>query len=124
MRFVSCNRVSWLRASLGSLYGVLRLCEGAGGCGRARGAKARERRVWTPYRGRFGLSGARGRGCVAGVRRAVDGCVTLLLSAAGVTHVLWNKRAATGVTRVGRVVFTREGLTCCSRARMLGVKCR
>ena len=33
-----------------SLYGVLRRREGTGGCGRARGVKARERRVWTVYR--------------------------------------------------------------------------
>ena len=67
---------------------------------------------------------ARGRGCVAGVRRAVGGCATPLLSVTGVTHAPWNKCAATGVTRVGRVVFTRSELTCCSRARMLGVNCR
>lgn len=29
-------------------------------CGYLVGAKARERRVWTPYRGRCGLGGARG----------------------------------------------------------------
>ena len=29
-------------------------------CGRTRGVKARERRGWTPYRGRWGLGGARG----------------------------------------------------------------
>lgn len=39
------------------------------------------------------------------------------------THAPWNKCAATGVTRVG-LLFTRGELTCCSRARMLGVKCR
>lgn len=82
-------------------------------CGRARGVKARERRVWTSYWGRCGLGGARGRGCVAGVRRAVGGCATLLLSVTGVAHAPWNKCAATGVTRVGRVVFTRGELTCC-----------
>lgn len=55
----------------------------------------------------------RGRGCVDGVRRAVGGCATLLLSVTGVTHAPWNKCAATGVTRVGRVVFVRGELTCC-----------
>ena len=56
--------------------------------------------------------------------RAVGGCATLLLSVTGVTRAPWNKCAATDVTRVGRVVFTRGELTCCSRARMLGVNCR
>lgn len=46
-----------------------------------------------------------------------------LLSVAGVTHAPWNKCAAAGVTRVG-LLFTRGELTCCSRARMFGVKCR
>lgn len=40
-----------------SLYGVLRLCGSTGG---TRGAKARERRVWTPYRGHCASGGARG----------------------------------------------------------------
>lgn len=72
-----------------------------------------------------GKSGLRSRAwCVAGARRAVGGCATLLLSVTGVTHAPWNKYAATGVTRVGRVVFTRGELTCCSHARMLVVKCR
>ena len=52
------------------------------------------------------------------------GCVTLLLSVAGVARAPWNKCAAAGVRCVGRVVFARGELTCCSRARMLGVKCR
>lgn len=38
----------------------------------------------------------RGRGCVAGVRRVVGGCATLLLSVTGVTHALWNKQVTTG----------------------------
>ena len=91
-------------------------------CGYLVSAKARERRVWVPYRGccwarlqarlrYWGVSG----GC---------GWPLSLLSVAGVTHASWNKRAATGVTRVGCVAFARGGLTCCSRARMLGVKCR
>lgn len=88
--------------------------------GRIGGVKAREKRVWPPYRGYCGLGGARWRGCVAGVRRAVGGCATLLLSVAGVTHAPWNKCAATGVTRVGCVAFTRGELTCCSRARYAG----
>lgn len=91
--------------------------------GRTRGAKARERRVWTPYRGRCGLGGARGRGCVAGARRVVGGCATPLLSVTGVTHAPWNKRVAGCVTRVG-LLFTRGELTCCSRARMLVIKYR
>ena len=86
-------------------------------CGRARGAKARERRVWAPYRGRCGLGVA--RGVCYWACRAVGGCATPLLSVAGVAHAPWNKCAATGVMRVGRVVFTRGELTCCSRARML-----
>lgn len=94
-------------------------------CGRARGVKARERRIWAPYRGRCGLGGSRGRGCAAGGRRSVGGCgwPLSLLSVAGVTHALWNKQVTTGVTRVG-LLFTRGELTCCSRARMLGVNCR
>lgn len=65
-------------------------------------------------RGRVALASCvRGRGCVDGVRRAVGGCATLLLSVTGVTHAPWNKCAATGVTRVGRVVFVRGELTCC-----------
>ena len=52
------------------------------------------------------------------------GCVTLLLGVAGATHAPWNKCAATGVTRVGRVVFVRGELTYYSRVCMLVVKCR
>lgn len=86
-------------------------------CGRARGVKARERRVWTSYRGCCGLSGARGLRSWARLRYwgVSGGCgwPLSLLSVAGVTHTPWNKRAATGVTRVGRVVFARGELTCC-----------
>ena len=71
-----------------------------------------------------GESGLRSRAwlCCWG---ASGGCVwpLSLLSVAGVTRAPWNKRAATGVTRVG-LLFTRGELTCYSRARMLGVNCR
>lgn len=90
--------------------------------GRTRGAKARERRVWVSY-WRCGGVRSQARLRYWGVSGGC-GWPLSLLSVAGVTHTPWNKRAATGVTRVGRVVFTRGELTCCSRARMLGVKCR
>ena len=61
-------------------------------CGRACGVKARERRVWTPYRGRCGLGGARG------------------LRSQSKTF------ASGAVTRVAR-----EVLTICSRARIVEV---
>ena len=79
--------------------------------GRTRGAKARERRGWVSYWRRGGVrSQARLRywGVSGGC-----GWPLSLLSVAGVTHTSWNKRAATGVTRVGRVVFARGELTCC-----------
>ena len=79
--------------------------------GRLRRESPREARLGIVSAAKVGC--ARGRGCVAGVRRAVGGCATLLLSVAGVTHTPWNKRAATGVTRVGRVAFARGELTCC-----------
>ena len=50
--------------------------------------------------------------------RGASGC--RIGGVAGVAHAPWNKCAATGVTRVGRVVFTRGELTCCSRARYAG----
>lgn len=67
-------------------------------------------------------------GCARGVCYwvcwAVGGCATLLLGVAGVAHVSWNKCAAAGVMCVGCVVFIRGELTCCLRARVLGVRCR
>lgn len=89
------SRVSWLRASLGSLYDVLRRCGSTGGSGRTRGAKARERRVWTPYRGRCGLGVA--RGLRSQLRAFASGAVTC---------------------------GAREVLTICSRARIVEHDCR
>lgn len=120
---VSRDRMSRLRSLSGSLHAPVRRCEGAGGMwAHSRRESAREARLGIVSAAKVGC--ARGRGCVAEVRRAVGGCATPLLSVAGVAHASWNKGAATGVTRVGRVVFARGELTCCSRARMLGVKCR
>lgn len=89
------SRVSWLRASLGSLYGVLRRCGALVARGRARGAKACERRVWAPYRGRCGLGGARGLGSRS-------------------------KAFASGAVTCG----AREVLTVCSRACIVECDCK
>ena len=80
-------------------------------CGRTRGTKARERRGWVSY---WRCGGARSQARLRywGVSGGW-GWPLSLLSVAGVTHTSWNKRAATGVTRVGRVVFARGELTCC-----------
>lgn len=64
-------------------------------CGRARGVKVRERRVWTPYRGRCAPSGARG-----------------LRSQ--------SKAFASGAVTCG----AREVLTICSRARIVERNCK
>lgn len=88
-------------------------------------------RLWreSPREARLGIVSAAKVGCARARLRywgVSGGCgwPLSLLSVAGVTHALWNKCAATGVTRVGRVVFARGELTCCSRACMLGVNCR
>lgn len=63
--------------------------------GRTRGVKARERRVWTSYRGRCGLGVARG------LRSQL-------------------KEFASGAVTCG----AREVLTACSRARIVERNCR
>lgn len=107
MCFVSCDRASRLCASPDSrfaspdsLYGVLRRCGSAGGkWAHSWRESAREARL----------------DLVSGALR-----VTFVGAVASGVALL----GAVSITRVGRVVFTRGELTCCSRARMLVVKYR
>ena len=54
---------------------------------------------------------------------ASGGCAALLLGVTGVAHVVWGKRVAGRVTRVG-LLFARGELAYCYCTRMLVVKCR
>lgn len=84
-------------------------------CGRTRGVKARERRVWTPYRERCGLGGARWLRSWARV---------LTLG----SPYMWRAPLARGGISVWRQalimsgeLFVREVLTACSRTRIVQV---
>ena len=82
-------------------------------CGRACGVKARERRVWTPYRGCCGLGGARG------LRSRMPGAY------AGFSYMWHASLAFSGIDERRQALpmtselFAGEVLTCRSSARIV-----